>query len=91
MGAGAAPPLAPPIENRLPWVWDNVLDYLKRPGRRFVNPNEARGWIEKADRAKAQNNLAEMRTAVNHAWGLLPPDTAEAAKQQAAQTGLRGT
>ena len=43
------------------------------------------------DFTKARNDLGEMRTAINRAWELLPPDKAEAAKERAAQSGLRGT
>jgi molecular chaperone DnaK len=75
---------------RQTWFWQNALGYLKRPGRRFVNHAEASTWIAKAEQAESQQDLPELRRAVNRAWALLPPDQIESAKEQAAQSGLRG-
>jgi hypothetical protein len=80
-----------PIVNRLPWVWANSLNYLKNPGRRFLNREQANVFIAKAEAAQNINNLVEMREAINKAWELLPKDDVQVAKDQIAQSGLRGT
>ena len=80
-----------PILENVPGFWEDVLNYLKAPGRRFVNQQEASAWLEKADRAREERNLPQLRDAVNKAYALQPPDKAEVAKEQATQSGLRGT
>lgn len=78
------------ILDRQPWFWQNVLSYLKRPGRRFLNRTDAAGWIEKSERADESQNMPALREAVSRAWELQPPDQIEMSKEQAAQSGLRG-
>lgn len=75
--------------DRQPWFWQNVYHYLKQPGRRFLNKTEAATWLSKAEKAEEQQNFAELRNAVIRAYNLLPPDQVEAAREQAAQSGLR--
>ncbi|MDB5298363.1 MAG: 2-alkenal reductase, partial [Phycisphaerales bacterium] len=76
--------------DRQPWFWQNVLNFLRQPGRRFLNKAEAQTWIEKAEQAESQKNLPDMRKAVIRVWELQPPDQVEMAKEQAAQSGLKG-
>jgi len=83
--------LREPIVNRLPWFWENTLNYLKAPGRRFLNREQANALITKAEAAQSSKNLPEMRDAINKAWELIPKDDAQVAKDQIAQSGLRGT
>jgi molecular chaperone DnaK len=78
------------LEN-LPWFWMNVLAYLKRPGARFLNQAEANRWLARAEQAQEQGNFPELRNAVNRVWEMQPPDQVELSKQQAAQSGLRGS
>lgn len=82
-------PLRAAILDRQPWFWSNMLRYLRQPGRRFLNRAEAAVWLAKAETAEAENNFGELRHAVNKAYALQPPDQVEAAKEQAAQSGLR--
>jgi molecular chaperone DnaK len=82
-------PLRVSILDRQPWHWSNMLRYLRQPGRRFLNHAEAAVWLAKAEKAEAENNFGELRNAVNKAYALQPADQVEAAKEQAAQSGLR--
>jgi len=82
--------LRSPILDRTPQFWSNVLEYLRGNDRRFVNAAEARTWISKASDAQARQDLPAMREACNRAYALLPPDRAKTAKDQIAQSGLRG-
>lgn len=82
-------PLRVAIINRQPWYWSNLLRYLRQPGRRFLNQAEAAVWLAKAEKAEAEKNFSELRHTVNKAWELQPPDQVEAAREQAAQSGLR--
>lgn len=75
--------------DRQPWFWQNVLHFLKQPGRRFLNRAEAERWLAKAEKADEEQNFPELRNAVNKVWILQPPDQVELAKEQAAQSGLR--
>lgn len=81
--------LRSPVLDRQPWFWRNLLQHLRRPGRRFVNRAEADTWLAKAEKAEAENNLPALREAINKAWALQPPDQVETAKEQVAQSGLR--
>ena len=83
--------LRSPILERLPSHWNDVLDYLRSPARRFVNHDAARKYIATAVDAKSQNDLPAMREACNKAWALLPPSRAKIAKDQLSQPGLRST
>jgi molecular chaperone DnaK len=78
------------LENQ-PWFWENVLSFLKRPGTRFLNQAEAQRWLARADAAQADRNFPELRNAVSRVWEMQPPEQVELSKQQAAQSGLRGS
>jgi molecular chaperone DnaK len=73
-----------------PVYWENQLSWLQSPGRRFVNAEEAGAWMRKAEGARERQDLPALREAVNRLWMLQPPDTVEAAKEQAMQSGLKG-
>ena len=74
---------------RLPWYWQRNLSYLKGAGRRFTNKAEADIWLAKAEKAEELENWPDLRHAIIQLWNLQPPDQVEAAKEQAAQSGLR--
>lgn len=78
------------ILDQQPWFWENVLTFLKQPGRRFLNVERAQHWILRAEHAQQSRNLPQLRECVNRVWELQPPDQVQMAKQQAAQSGLRG-
>jgi molecular chaperone DnaK len=78
------------ILDNQPWFWMNVLDFLKRPGRQFLNGVEAKRWLGRAEQAAKGQNLPELRAALCRVWEMQPPDQVELSKQQAAQSGLRG-
>jgi molecular chaperone DnaK len=71
------------------WYWQNRLAILKTPGRSFINKDQAASHIAQAEAANAKGDMAALRSAVNKAWALLPPDQVESAQEQAAQSGLR--
>ena len=71
------------------WYWQERLAYLKTPGQNFLNKDQAAQHIAQADAANAKNDMAALRSAVNRASALLPPDQVESAQEQAAQSGLR--
>jgi hypothetical protein len=72
-----------------PWYWNDRLNFLQSPARRFVNPQEAAAHIGKGEAARARGDVAGVRSAVSAAWALLPPEQAESARDQEAATGLR--
>lgn len=72
-----------------PWFWLNVLEHLKRPGRRFLNESDAQRWLEAADDAARRQDLPELRAAVIRVWEMQTPEQVELSKQRAAQSGLR--
>jgi hypothetical protein len=73
------------------WYWREVMANLKRPGERFVNREEAMKVIAEGERAQEAGDLRGLRSACLRAWALQPKEQVEAAKEQAAQSGLRGT
>jgi molecular chaperone DnaK len=73
-----------------PGFWESQLSWMQSPGRRFVNAEEAGVWMRKAEGARERQDLPALREAVNRLWMLQPPDTVEAAKEQAMQSGLKG-
>jgi len=77
------------ILDNQPWFWQNVLAFLRKPGRRFLNKAEANRWLAKAEQAEQTQNLPAMKEAVVRVWEMQPPDQVELSKQQAAQSGLR--
>jgi len=79
-----------PILDRTPQFWHEVLDWLRQPGRRFVNSATAQTWVNKAEDARARNDLPALREAVNAAYGMLAENRAKIEKDQSAQSGLRG-
>ena len=77
------------ILDNQPWFWQNVLNFLRAPGRRFLNKVEAQRWLAKAEAAEHSQNLNDLKEAVVRVWEMQPPDQVELSKQQAAQSGLR--
>jgi len=72
-----------------PWFWHNRILALKSPGRRFINRERAVKLIADAEAARDRGDVAGMRSACASAFELLPPDQAEAARDQETATGLR--
>jgi molecular chaperone DnaK len=80
-----------PILHALPSYWENWLNTVKQPGQRFLNQQEAQAWIAKAEAAHAKADLPGLRDAIKKVWELYAPDKLEQARDQTAQSGLRGT
>ncbi len=72
------------------WYWESSLDDMRQPGHRFLNQAEAEQWMRKAQAARERQDMPALREAVTHMWKLQPPDQAEAAREQAMQSGLKG-
>lgn len=72
------------------WYWQQRLEILKSPCQRFLNQEQAAKVLEDASTASAKGELAALRSPCRRAWALQPPDQVEAAKEQAAQSGLKG-
>ena len=70
------------VVNDQVWYWQNRLENLKVPGRRFLNKEEATKCIQAGDAANQRGDLPALRNAVFKAWSLMPPDQFENAKQQ---------
>jgi hypothetical protein len=69
--------------------WQTRLMVLKAPGQRFLNTRQAADVLTEGDLANSRGDMPALRSAVQRAWALLAPDTVEAAREQAAQSGLR--
>ena len=71
------------------WYWNDRLDALQTPGRRFVNADRARSLIADGEAARARGDISGMRRAVTGVWELVPPEQAESARDQESMPGLR--
>jgi molecular chaperone DnaK len=71
------------------WYWQNWLAVLKSPGQRFLNTQQAAEVLAEGDAANGQGDMPALRSAVRRVWVLQAPDQMEAAREQAAQSGLR--
>lgn len=71
------------------WYWKDRLEALKTPGRRFLNAERANQLLADGEASRARGDLPGMRTACTDLWSLLPPDQAEAARDQHSVSGLR--
>jgi molecular chaperone DnaK len=72
------------------WYWERIHSFMKQPGRRFVNQNQAGKWLKTADDAAARSDFPALRSALCELDKLCPPDQLETAKEQAMQSGLKG-
>jgi molecular chaperone DnaK len=82
-------PLRSAVLNRQDWFWRNLLVEYSQPGRRFRNKGQAEIHLAKARKAQADGDIPALRQAINSVYALLPEDEVEAAKDQAAQSGLK--
>jgi molecular chaperone DnaK len=71
------------------WFWDDWFRHLARPGRLFVNPEEAARWVARGHEALEAGERRKLEEAVRWLWSLLPPDEQAAQKERAVRPGLK--
>ncbi len=71
------------------WFWEDWYHHLARPGREFVNKEEAARWVEQGQQALQSGDRKQLERAVSWLWSLLPPDEQAARKERAVKPGLK--
>ncbi|HEY0100659.1 MAG TPA: Hsp70 family protein [Pyrinomonadaceae bacterium] len=71
------------------WFWREWFDYFQKPGRSFVNPEEADKWLAQGADALAQDDRAKLEEAVRRLWRLEPVEETAANKERSMRPGLK--
>lgn len=71
------------------WFWDDWYHYLARPGREFVNMEEAARWVAQGEEALKSGDRKQLERAVSWLWSLLPPDEQASRRERAVKPGLK--
>lgn len=71
------------------WFWREWFEYFQRPGRQFVNHEEANKWLEQGTHALEQDNHAKLEEAVRRLWKLEPVEETAADKERSMRPGLK--
>jgi molecular chaperone DnaK len=71
------------------WFWDDWFRHLSRPGRLFVNMEEAARWVAQGQEALEAGDRVKLEQAVRRLWSLLPADEQAARKERAVKPGLK--
>ena len=71
------------------WFWEDWFRYLARPGRQFVNQEEAERRVAQGQAALEAGDRRKLEEAVSWLWSLLPPDEQAAQKERAVRPGLK--
>jgi molecular chaperone DnaK len=71
------------------WFWEDWFDYMQRPGRKFVNTEEAAKWLAQGAQALENRDRKKLEEAVRYLWALEPVEDQAAAKERAVRPGLR--
>ena len=71
------------------WFWEDWFRYLARPGRQFVNQEEAARRVAQGQEALEASDRRKLEEAVSWLWSLLPPDEQTAQKERAVRPGLK--
>ncbi|HEX9918133.1 MAG TPA: hypothetical protein VGA87_03140, partial [Pyrinomonadaceae bacterium] len=71
------------------WFWHEWFEYFQRPGRAFVNPEEAGKWLAQGSEAMQTNDPAKLKEAVRHLWRLEPVEETAADKERSMRPGLK--
>ncbi|HEV2765352.1 MAG TPA: Hsp70 family protein [Pyrinomonadaceae bacterium] len=71
------------------WFWRDWFDYLSKPGREFVNTEEARKWLAEGEQARAGGDREKLQLAVRWLWSLQPVESHTAERERAAPPGLK--
>jgi len=71
------------------WFWDQWFEHLARPGRQFVNREEADRWLAEGHEAAAGRDRQRLERAVRRLWSLMPADAQVEETERAARPGLK--
>jgi molecular chaperone DnaK len=71
------------------WFWDDWFRALSRPGRRFLNMEEAARHIDEGAEALRAGDRQKLKQAVRWLWSLMPPDEQAARRERAVKPGLK--
>ncbi|HEX8635576.1 MAG TPA: Hsp70 family protein [Pyrinomonadaceae bacterium] len=71
------------------WFWREWFEYFQRPGRAFVNGEEAAQWIAQGTEAMQTGDQAKLEEAVRRLWKLEPVAETAADKERSARPGLK--
>jgi len=71
------------------WFWDEWFHALARPGRRFLNTEEAARRIGEGADALRAGDRRKLEQAVRWLWSLMPPDEQAARRERAVRPGLK--
>ncbi|HEV2803102.1 MAG TPA: Hsp70 family protein [Pyrinomonadaceae bacterium] len=71
------------------WFWREWFEYFQRPGRTFVNTEEAAKWLAQGTEAMQTNNQAKLEEAVRRLWKLEPVEERTADKERSMRPGLK--
>jgi hypothetical protein len=71
------------------WFWREWFEYFQRPGRRFVNPEEAEKWLAQGTEAMQTGQGAKIEEAVRRLWKLEPVEETAADKERSMRPGLK--
>ncbi|MDT7809212.1 MAG: molecular chaperone HscC [Acidobacteriota bacterium] len=71
------------------WFWEDWFRHLARPGRQFINTQEATRWIAQGHDALQAGDRRKLEQAVRWLWSLMPPDEQAAHKERAVKPGLK--
>ena len=71
------------------WFWEDWYHHLARPGRQFLNQEEAARWVEQGREAIESGDRKQLERAVSWLWSLLPPDEQAARQERAVKPGLK--
>ena len=71
------------------WFWREWFEYFQRPGRKFINPEEAAKWLAQGAEALERDDHAKLEDAVRRLWRLEPVEEAAANKERSMRPGLK--
>ncbi|HVF49449.1 MAG TPA: Hsp70 family protein [Pyrinomonadaceae bacterium] len=71
------------------WFWRDWLTHMQRPGREFVNTEEARKWLARGADALERGDREKLEEAVRWLWSLRPVEEQTAQTERALRPGLR--
>jgi molecular chaperone DnaK len=71
------------------WFWREWFEYFQRPGRRFVNAEEAAKWLAQGAEAMQADDRAKLEEAVRRLWKLEPVEQTAAERERSARPGLK--
>ncbi|MFN2417253.1 MAG: Hsp70 family protein [Pyrinomonadaceae bacterium] len=87
--AGALRALRTEVLYAQEWFWGDWFRHLARPGRQFLNQEEAARWVARGEEAQRAGERRKLEDAVRWLWSLLPPDEQAAQKERAVRPGLK--